>query len=58
MRKTVERFRRFLSDDNGMEFIQVAAIVVGAIALAGAIYILMRNVGNAVVGVGSQLDIP
>ena len=41
-----------------MEFIQVAAIVVGAIALAAAVYVLMNNVGNTVIDVGKELDIP
>jgi len=58
MKRIAKRLKRFLNDDNGMEFIQVAAIVVGAIALAAAVYVLMNNVGNTVIDVGKELDIP
>ena len=38
MKALKRKFRRFMSDDNGMEFIQVAVIILAAIALAGAAY--------------------
>ena len=48
MKKLIAKIRRFHNDENGMEFIEVAAIVVGAIALAAAIFILMKNLGDKV----------
>ena len=50
MKKLVAKFKRFQNDQEGMEFIEVAAIVIGAIALAAAIYVLMKKVGDAVSG--------
>jgi len=55
VKKLVAKFKRFQNDQNGMEFIEVAAIVIGAIALAAAIYVLMKNVGDSVSGVSVSI---
>lgn len=47
MKALKRKFRRFMSDDNGMEFIQVAVIILAAIALAGAAYVMYTHVADA-----------
>lgn len=47
MKALKRKFRRFMSDDNGMEFIQVAVIILAALALAGAAYVMYTHVADA-----------
>ena len=58
MNKMRNKIKSFICDENGMEFIQVVGIIIGAIALVGAVYILMQRVGNEIVTVGKELDLP
>ena len=48
MKKLIRKLKSFMNDEQGMEFIEVAGIIIGAIALVGAIFVLMNNFGNAV----------
>ena len=51
----MKKFIRFLRDDEGMEFIQVAVIVLGTIALAAAFYALVKSVGDNIKATGTTI---
>lgn len=52
----MKKFMRFVHDDNGMEFIQVAVIVLATIALAAVAYALYGKVKTAIEGVNVNIE--
>ena len=47
MKKLIARFKRFSNDNEGMEFIQVAIIILGVIIAAAGMYALYKTVSDA-----------
>jgi hypothetical protein len=56
MKKLIARFKRFSDDNEGMEFIQVAIIILGVIIAAAGMYALYRTVAGALENM--QVTIP
>lgn len=56
MKSLVARFKKFKNDEGGMEFIQVAAIALLAIALIAAIVILGNNISTAITNAGTTVE--
>lgn len=50
MKKLIARFKRFSNDNEGMEFIQVAIIILGVIIAAAGMYALYKTVSDALTG--------
>lgn len=57
MKNIRARVKSFLKDDNGMEFIQVAVIVVAVLMLAAAAYYLYTQAGVKINEVADNIDI-
>lgn len=55
MKGIKNHIKRFIKNEDGMEFIQVAVIVLAVIALAAAAYVLYQNVGNSIKGVDTSI---
>lgn len=58
MRTLKEKLKKFIADTDGAEFLEVAAIIIGTIALVGVIVIVFESVQNAITKTGNELDIP
>lgn len=58
MKSLKEKFQRFMSDDNGMEFIAIAVIVAGAILLAGIAVTLYSNAKGALDAANKEIPMP
>ena len=56
MKKLIARFKRFSNDNDGMEFIQVAIIILGVIIAAAGMYALYTTVKTSLTNM--QVTIP
>lgn len=55
MKKLAEKFRRFVKDEDGAEFLEVAAIIIGAVVVV-AVIVVVYNAIQAKVNVSTQVN--
>lgn len=53
--KALNRFKRFLKDNDGMEFLQIAIIVVVVVFIATAVWALGRAISDKINEAASQV---
>ena len=51
------RFKRFVHNEGGMEFMQVAVIVLGAILLIAAIWAIYNTINNQISTIPDQINL-
>ncbi len=56
MKRMRDFLKRFVKEEDGMEFLQVALIVVAVLTCMGAIIALMNSVSNSLTTAGNQID--
>ncbi len=57
MKTLKAKFRRFVKNEDGMEFMQVAVIVLGAILLIAAIWLIYEQIEGQLSVIPQQIDL-
>ena len=55
MKTLKAKFRRFVKNEDGMEFMQVAVIVLGAILLVAAVWLIYNKVNTELQKIPDQI---